>query len=79
MSRTFALLAVAATSLLASGCAVVTVASVAVGTVATVGGLAVDGVVTTAKVAGKVVGKTVDLVTPASPPAPLASPPGPKK
>jgi hypothetical protein len=47
--RRAVLLLAALAPLLASGCAVVTVATVAVGAVATVGGLAVDGVVTTAK------------------------------
>jgi hypothetical protein len=46
----------------ASGCAVVSVASTAVGVAATAGGVAVDAAVGTAKVAGKVVSKTVDVV-----------------
>lgn len=75
MRRALSLGIPVAGALLASGCAVVTVAGLAVGAVATVGGLAVDGAVTTAKVTGKVVGKTVDLVTPNAP----APPPPPGK
>ena len=58
---------------LLSGCAVVTVAStvamVAVGAVST----AVDVGVGAVKVTGKVIGKTVDVVTRSGPPAPPAA------
>lgn len=45
-----------------SGCTVLAVADVAASAVVGVGGLAVDAAVGTAKIGGKVIGKTADLV-----------------
>ena len=47
-----------------AGCAVVSVASTAVGVAATGVGLAVDAAVGTARIAGKAVGAAADAVTP---------------
>ena len=52
-----------------SGCAVLAVADVAASAVVGVGGLAVDAAVGTARIGGKVIGKTADLVL-GSDPAP---------
>ncbi len=61
-------LAAASATLLASGCAVVSVAGAVVGTTISVAGAVVG---TTVSVAGKVVEKTIDVVVPSSsPPAP---------
>jgi hypothetical protein len=49
---------------LLSGCAVVTVASTAVGVAATGAGLVVDAAVGTVKLTGKAVGAAADLVVP---------------
>jgi hypothetical protein len=60
-------LATAAALTLASllgGCAVVTVASTAVGVAATGAGLVVDAAVGTVKLTGKAVGAAADLVVP---------------
>jgi hypothetical protein len=45
-----------------SGCTVLAVADVAASAVVGVGGLAVDAAVGTARIGGKVIGKTADLV-----------------
>lgn len=54
-----------------SGCTVLAVADVAASAVVGVGGLAVDAAVGTAKIGGKIIGKTADVVlgsdTPAAP------------
>ena len=60
------LLLSAAFSLALSGCAVVTVGSMAVGVVSTGVGLAVDAGVGAVKLTGKAVGAAVDVVTPNS-------------
>jgi len=52
---------------LLSGCAVITVASVATSVVVGTAGLAVDAAVGTARIGGKVVGKTADVVFGADP------------
>lgn len=49
-------------SLALSGCAVIAVADLAASAVVGVGGLAVDAAVGTAKIGGKVIGKTADVV-----------------
>ncbi|WP_245638693.1 hypothetical protein [Hydrogenophaga palleronii] len=45
-----------------SGCAVITVADVAASAVVGVAGLAVDAAVGTARIGGKIIGKTADAV-----------------
>ena len=58
---------------LASGCAVVTVASAAASIAATAASTAVDVGVGAVRVTGKVIGKGIDIVTP-SPSSPVAPP-----
>jgi hypothetical protein len=52
-----------------SGCTVLAVADVAASAVVGVGGLAVDAAVGTAKIGGKVIGKTADMVLGSDAPA----------
>lgn len=60
--RVLSAAALAAGTLLSSGCAVVAVADVAASAVVGVAGLAVDAAVGTARIGGKVIGKTADAV-----------------
>lgn len=67
--RALALAALVLSSLALSGCAVIAVADLAASAVIGVGGLAVDAAVGTAKIGGKVIGKTADVVLGSDTPA----------